>query len=345
VDALGNPVGPAYACPIGQPVWATFGYDQRTKKLGYGIEYDPVYNLHTIGPTAVCSGSGNCSRSSLSTPPIASTSPHGWHYVCNCTGGTAGGACEEKQCPSGRAWHDTPLPDGTSHREAACSGRGSCDEVRGVCECDDGFEGPACEQMSCATNGTVPCGGVGRCLTMFELSRRAERNGEPRPLNYSDSWESHKLKGCLCDAAGGVGSYPGWDCSDRRARARQRLSLGRTKTSGSLHQQYETEFPSPSGRAHDTTTPEREGADRVGGSVLTIVRKSRSNRCPKGRSFRPRAHPSVLPFPAPQYRGPWAFASTDWAGYDCSQSLCPTGDDPRTQGVLWGGSGGRPTPL
>ena len=27
-------------------------------------------------------------------------------------------------------------------------------------------------------------------------------------------------------------------------------------------------------------------------------------------------------------RGPYAFAATDWIGYDCSHALCPQGDNP-----------------
>ena len=27
-------------------------------------------------------------------------------------------------------------------------------------------------------------------------------------------------------------------------------------------------------------------------------------------------------------RGPYAFAATDWLGYDCQHAACPTGEDP-----------------
>jgi hypothetical protein len=32
------------------------------------------------------------------------------------------------------------------------------------------------------------------------------------------------------------------------------------------------------------------------------------------------------------YRGPYAFAATDFKGYACEKAWCPKGDNPRTYG-------------
>ena len=48
----------------------------------------------------------------------------------------------------------------------SCSGRGSCTQLEGLCQCDDGFVGDSCSR-ACPTGGTTlaPCSGHGFCVS------------------------------------------------------------------------------------------------------------------------------------------------------------------------------------
>ena len=79
-----------------------------------------------------CSGHGRCTGGSL--------------LKCSCQSGWAGGDCSLHMCPSARAWTDMATADDTAHAPAMCSNRGDCDFSTGVCKCQRGFEGRACER-------------------------------------------------------------------------------------------------------------------------------------------------------------------------------------------------------
>ena len=58
-----------------------------------------------------------------------------------------------------------PVVDGVAHDVMVeCSNMGVCDRLRGVCNCADGYEGGACERLSCpvSTGTGAPCHGNGR---------------------------------------------------------------------------------------------------------------------------------------------------------------------------------------
>ena len=47
---------------------------------------------------------------------------------------------------------------------------GHCDELTGLCACRAGWEGPACERLSCPTHNGLECSGSGRCMSMRDAA-------------------------------------------------------------------------------------------------------------------------------------------------------------------------------
>ena len=66
-----------------------------------------------------------------------------------------------------------------------CSNRGICNRDTGLCECQDIFEGNACERLKCpsGSNGKI-CSGYGVCATMAEMASLRVVNGELTPTTY-----------------------------------------------------------------------------------------------------------------------------------------------------------------
>ena len=67
-----------------------------------------------------------------------------------------------------------------------CSNMGTCNRVTGTCSCMEGFEGAACNGMSCPgkePNGPA-CNGRGECLTMGQLAEHATINGDDALFTY-----------------------------------------------------------------------------------------------------------------------------------------------------------------
>ena len=127
---------------------------------------------------------------------------------CVCFVGFAGFDCREKLCPNGTAWADFATAVDTAHAMAPCSNMGDCDRTTGTCTCWSGFEGAACERMSCPND----CFGRGVCLSMREAALRTNvNNGSSvvltRSVTYSQ-WDADKIHGCVCDAG-----FYGYDCS------------------------------------------------------------------------------------------------------------------------------------
>lgn len=133
--------------------------------------------------------------------------------------------CSLRTCPSAKAWADLPSSSTNAHAIMECSNRGTCDRNLGLCNCMHGFQGSACERMSCPNN----CSGHGQCLSMQQLARIS--NALPlSPNTYyegdedSTTWDEQKSYGCLCDSSWAVGlgnretQEPEWfgpDCSQR----------------------------------------------------------------------------------------------------------------------------------
>jgi len=74
-----------------------------------------------------------------------------------------------------------------------CSDAGKCNEENGVCECDEGYWGLACERMMCPGQ----CSGHGKCMTISSLGKFYTRSSKDA-VAYTN-WDKHKAMGCVCD--------------------------------------------------------------------------------------------------------------------------------------------------
>lgn len=151
-----------------------------------------------------CSGHGLCDTST---------------YTCTCFEGWTGADCQDQQCPFGPAWFDEATATDVAHASAECSNRGVCDRFYGKCTCDDGFEGAACERMTCNND----CNEHGRCLTLAEIASLHGRTYGTDP-NAMETWDAHRVTACVCDTYdfsfgighdGNVTDWVGFDCSQR----------------------------------------------------------------------------------------------------------------------------------
>lgn len=122
---------------------------------------------------------------------------------CECFPGYLGVTCESFSCPMGIAWADYATATDVAHNLAECSAMGSCDRSSGVCKCQTGFEGVACERMSCPTCNN------GRCVSMREAAEIQDNTNFFVSTTYS-LWDADKIFGCQCD-----NGYSGFDCSLR----------------------------------------------------------------------------------------------------------------------------------
>jgi len=124
-------------------------------------------------------------------------------FICNCTQGYTGPACEYMECPKGKAWFDEATGLGGHRNGSVCSNRGICSRSGGTCSCDSTysvFEGAACHKMACAIDEDgMACGDTrGTCLTMKKLAKRTQVNGQAHPASYDNEWDAAKIQGCHC---------------------------------------------------------------------------------------------------------------------------------------------------
>ena len=152
--------------------------------------------------TISCSGHGECAGNPT--------------YACACSDGWTGSDCSERVCPSDVSWFTIPTADNSAHisEDVECSNMGICDRTSGVCTCDIGFTGAACQTLTCA--GDTECNGHGQCLSMSTLATLSTVNGVIAGYTYGatpndpDTWDGLKVMGCYCDD-----DYSGYDCSLR----------------------------------------------------------------------------------------------------------------------------------
>ncbi|KAG5188331.1 hypothetical protein JKP88DRAFT_153623, partial [Tribonema minus] len=132
------------------------------------------------------------------------------NQTCGCFNGFQGALCAEKVCPYGMAWFNVASASNAAHAQAECSARGSCNRETGLCSCSQGFEGGACERLSCPGQGSAgPCNGHGRCITMAAAAAGWDGVTLLRPpVAYTSPWDAYKMQGCVCDEG-----WYGYDCS------------------------------------------------------------------------------------------------------------------------------------
>lgn len=174
-----------------------------------------------LGAAGTRGDCGFAAAAIVGCPGIISCSGHGVcsnypQYTCACSEGWTGADCSERLCPNGRSWFDYPSLSDIAHAPTECSNMGNCDRTRGICQCNAGFEGAACERISCPVVEGDECSGHGRCLSMSQLAEEKLENGVSTSYTYGLSpndplrWDYISMYGCLCDEG-----FEGYDCSLR----------------------------------------------------------------------------------------------------------------------------------
>ena len=113
---------------------------------------------------------------------------------CTCFEGYTGADCSLYVCPYGIAWTDQSIGIDNAHKPAECSNMGICDRKTGNCACRSGFEGQACDRMSCPSN----CNGNGKCEALYYYANSKDLGTGPL-LKYVTPWDAYKIQGCNCN--------------------------------------------------------------------------------------------------------------------------------------------------
>ena len=168
--------------------------------------------------TILCSGHGTCNGNSTSNN----------YFQCLCNTGYTGADCSLQTCPFG-----TPLFQEAASANTArgtteeCSGRGLCARDTGVCACQAGFTGTACQYLNCPGTTTTTCSGQGTCKTMAQLAALSSSDGVLLGFTYgtnnlAKTWDHDKLYGCHCTSdfyfgplGGDVSEFIGYDCAQK----------------------------------------------------------------------------------------------------------------------------------
>lgn len=116
------------------------------------------------------------------------------NWECQCDDGYFGN-CNMKSCPYGLAWFHEPTSNEIAHNiYMECSNMGVCNYKKGICKCIEGFEGAACERMSCPgmVSNAFSCSGAGRCLS----------NEYFYGSNSFNAWDRDMVYSCVADTYG-----------------------------------------------------------------------------------------------------------------------------------------------
>lgn len=126
--------------------------------------------------------------------------------TCACFSNYEGAQCELMVCPRGKAWADIASATDTAHAESVCSMRGECDTTTGLCVCDSGFEGAACQRLSCPDS----CNGHGKCMTIGEAATAWNGRNLVRSNVVYTRWDADMIQGCVCDEG-----WSGYSCAEK----------------------------------------------------------------------------------------------------------------------------------
>nr|AIG55504.1 secreted protein [Thraustotheca clavata] len=137
-----------------------------------------------------CSGKGKCSVT-------------GNGCSCTCFAGFTGADCSQRLCPTGKGWSSLGAANDQAHIRSVCSNRGTCDFTTGVCTCDVGFTGAACDRVACS----LSCSNKGECRSLKYFASQKDL-GLPPPVVYNQNWDSDMIYGCICQPG-----FTGSDCS------------------------------------------------------------------------------------------------------------------------------------
>lgn len=117
-----------------------------------------------------------------------------------------GSDCSLRKCPLGRQWLGAASAVDSIHDTyAECSNVGLCDTGTGVCQCQAGFSGIACERLECPND----CSGNGVCISLHEAGQLKDDIQFVRQVEYT-LWDQSLIYGCYCDRG-----FTGHDCSQR----------------------------------------------------------------------------------------------------------------------------------
>lgn len=137
-----------------------------------------------------CNSHGRCNEQTL---------------LCDCFSPFSGADCSEKLCPLGISWVSIAKDNENSHYNVECSNMGICNRELGLCSCRNGFEGSACERLSCPNK----CSNNGECQSMESYALTKDLGFSPI-YTYTKVWDANKIYGCNCD-----NGFTGIDCSLR----------------------------------------------------------------------------------------------------------------------------------
>ena len=98
----------------------------------------------------MCSGKGTCDGQTCICYP-------GYNFLSDCS---------LMECPKGPAWFDKATGETSAHGDVECSNVGVCDRLRGICNCNKGWEGANCGRKSCPNR----CSGNGVCKNIAEVA-------------------------------------------------------------------------------------------------------------------------------------------------------------------------------
>ena len=166
---------------------------------------------HAYCPNS-CSGHGSCTtnpkdscvcyqRAEVQSPNGGKTSTPDW----------TGADCSLRTCPSYEAAASSPSGNNEKRTILECSGKGICDRKTGMCKCNSGFSGAACqnavpEDQTCSNAGTlVSQKNLAAAYSCNNMQMRAQFNKHCTEGNsytgaqYDTAFDSERQYGCLCD--------------------------------------------------------------------------------------------------------------------------------------------------